>query len=196
VVKKVNSCLLLLALFIGACSLNKNSNESADYIEAENLYQKKVKQYTFTLKPFSSEKLLATNYAETINTQSPAERDSIIAEYKNYLCFVFEIDIEGFHGDISDYEEPEPSNEKNSESKVSYYLFNMQNDFKLKSNNGSESPCVIYYYERLNEIAKTNRFIVGFKKGTAHDYTFEYNNPYFNCGKINFSINQQHLALN
>lgn len=193
-VKKVSKYLFMMLIFISACSTNKSSNDSLDFIEDENLYMKNIKQYTFKLKPYNSGRLININYKEDINKLSKPQQDSIIKEYNDYLCFVFEIDIADFKGDISEYEEQGKDYDYNQ--KVNYYLFEMQNSFKLKDNNGVETPCVIYYFERLNEIAKTNRFIIGFKKPVNNEQRFEYENPYFNCGKINFSINKQHLALN
>jgi hypothetical protein len=193
-VKIISKYFFVFVVFISSCSTNKNSNDNNDFISDENLYLKTVKQYTFKLKPYSSNRLVNINYKEDINKFSKVQQDSIIKEYNSYLCFVFEIDIDDFKGDISDYEEP--GKDFNYDQKVNYYLFEMQNSFKLKDSKGGETPCLIYYFERLNEIAKTNRFIVGFKKPKTEEQRFEYENPYFNCGKINFSINKQHLALN
>ncbi len=194
-VKKLNNLLVLLTvcMLVLSCSLSRSADESTDYLEQDNLYQKKIKQYTFRLKPFDPMRLIKINYGDSINTFSKQAVDSIISEYKGYLCFVFEIDIDGFKGDIADYETGKPTD---FEQRSSYYLFGMQNDFKLKDEKGMENPCLFYYYERLNEIARTNRFIIGFKNTNAPEVTVQYNNPYFNCGNINFSINTHHLAFN
>lgn len=174
--------------------MNKSSNESTDFLEDEGFYQKKIKQYTFILKPYNAEKLIAVNYRSDIDKYTKPQQDSIIKEYNDYLCFVLEVKIDGFTGDISQYEEPGKNSDV--EKKSNYYLFEMQNNLKLKDDAGNETPCNIYYYERLSELARSNRFIIGFKKPKTENIRLEYDNPYFGCGKINFSINKQHLALN
>jgi hypothetical protein len=198
VARKINSLLLILATtLLTCCTLKKDSEsgfDSLDYKKNEDFYYKKVNQYGFRLKPFDPAKLMSINYGDTLNSFSREKRDSIELEYKSYTCFVFEIDIEGFTGDISDYETV--TNEGTPGQKMNYYLFGMQSDFRLVNEKGAESPCIIYYYERLNEIAKTNRFIIGFTNPKQGDISLEYNNPYFNCGKIRFSINKQHLEFN
>lgn len=193
--KRTNSLFFLLTLLTySSCSLNRTTNESTDYNEKNNFYSKKINQFTFILKPFGSEKLLDTNYDHNLGNQSETAKDSILNEYKEYMCFVFEIDIDGFHGDISDYEQH--GKESDSEQRSNYYLFDMQHSFILVNEDSTEVPCQIYYYERLNEMAKINRFIVGFRNTKRRNVTFEYTNPYFNCGKIKFAINNQPLAYN
>lgn len=184
-------------LLMSCCALKKGGEEgfdSLDYKEQEGLYYKKVKQYGFRLKPFDPLRLMTINYGDTVNSFSKAKRDSIESEYKDYACFVFEIDIDGFNGDISEYDEP--GKEEAQDQKMNYYLFGMQHNFRLISDKGDETPCIIYYYERLSEIAKTNRFIIGFKNPKQEEISLEYNNPYFSCGRIRFSINKQHLEIN
>jgi hypothetical protein len=194
VVKKINSLLLLAMILLTACKSSEDGFDSLDYKEKEEFYYKKVSQYGFRLKPFDPVRLMTVNYGDALNSFSKEKRDSISLEYKGYACFVFEIDVEGFTGDITDYESA--ANEATHEQKMNYYLFGMQNDFRLMNEKGIETPCIIYYYERLNEIAKTNRFIIGFKTPNQGGTSLEYNNPYLNCGKIKFSINKQHLAFN
>jgi hypothetical protein len=180
-----------LLVIISACSVNRGSDGNLDYDQERNIYFKKIGQYAFSLKSYSSDKLAAVNYSE--DSISKDAKDSIIRDYDNFICFVFEIDIDGFRESIIDYDEP--GKEFNYDEKVNYYLFNMQRNLKLKNGKGIETPCTIYYHERMNEISRTNRFIVGFKKIGTEDAIFEYTNPYLNCGKVNISINKKDLAL-
>ena len=173
-------------------SCSKDSpNDSTD---SNNFYSKQIGIYTFISKPFNAEKLIKLNYKESFEKLSAETKDSIIKEYNNYMCFLFEIKIDGFTGDIVEYDEPKKESDYNK--KLSYYLFEMQKDFSLKDSKGLETPCTIYYFERLSEIAKTNKFIVGFNKVNSDGITFEYNNQIINCGNIKFNIRSNQLALN
>jgi hypothetical protein len=187
--KKAIKYLGILFVIISSCSVNKDPDGSTDFDEEKNVYFKKIGRYHFSLKPYSSDRLAAINYPGG----SGETRDSIIKDYNDFICFVFEIDIDGFSESITDYDEP--GKESDYDEKVNYYLFGMQNDLKLADNKGFETPCTIYYHERTNEISKSNRFIAGFRRPKTEDLIFEYNNPYLNCGKVNISINKQHLAL-
>jgi hypothetical protein len=155
--------------------------EGSDNITFQN---RKIREFSFSLKPFPSEHLAKINY--DFSKLSISEKDSVLAEYSEFTCFVFDINIDGFRGDICEYEEVKNYNYDNV---INYYLFDMQKNFSLLDNNGKSTPCSIYYFERLNELAHTNRFIIGFRKEKSETTTLEYENPYFNCGKINFEIN-------
>lgn len=179
---------IILAVLLN-CTARK-TGESLDFDSDKGKYIKKVKQYTFTLVPLNSEKLAAINYDQDVGEGE--YRDSITAQYSDFTCFMFEINIDGFTGDLSEYEEP--GKEGNYNAKVNYYLFEMQRSLRLVNDKGIESPCSVYYFERLNELARKNRFMIGFKKPEGSNFVLEYNNPFFSCGKINIGINSYHLA--
>lgn len=184
--------IFLLLVTAASCSMNKDTNGSMDYDAEKNIYSKRIGPYTFDLKPYSTGKLASINYED--KTISRETKDTIVNDYNNFVCFVFEIGIDGFSESITDYDEP--GKESDYDKKVNYYLFEMQNDLKLKNGKGLETPCTIYYHERMSGISKINRFIVGFRRTGTESLVFEYTNPYLNCGKVNISINEQHLALN
>jgi hypothetical protein len=190
--KKVILYIIGAVLIIHGCSLKRTSDE----LNAESLkdvYSKKVDQFEFRLVPFKTEKLFEVNYKDQESLRQN-EKDSILNEYSNYLCFVFEIKINGFEGDITEY--GIPGENVDQTEKLNYYLFGMQKSLSLKDANGNESSCVIYYREQLNEIVKTNRFIVGFNKPSGKDVIFEYDNKLLNSDKIQINLNNHHLALN
>jgi len=169
-------------LFLAACSRDNHP---------ENSLVKKAGAFTFMLRPYSSERLAAVNYANTGLSQ--ASRDSIIKEYDQFLCFVLEISIDGFGNSIENYSSG-PAKELSYEKRSDYYLFGMQHDLKLLERD-HETPCTIYYYERMNEITSANRFVIGFKKGGSAETVLEYNNPCLDCGKIRFHLDNSHLAI-
>lgn len=183
----------LLIVFLQACSLSRSSEET-DESNGGETYTKKIGMYSFKLTSCNANKLIAINYKNSLDTMSKSAADSIKKEYNNYMCFVLEINIDGFEGDIVDYDEPGIEIDYNK--KLNYYLFNMQNDLMIKDDKGRSSACVIYYYERLNQLARSNKFIVGFNNTVEDNFTFQYTPSILKCGNINFNINKNHLALN
>lgn len=193
VVKKIKY-IFILSVFLQACSLSRSSEEVDESDAVGQSYSKTIGNYTFKATPCNSNKLIAINYKDKLEAMSKSAVDSVIKEYNNYLCFIFEINIEGFDGDIVDYDEP--NNEIDYTKKLNYYLFSMQNDFNIKDDKGKSSACIIYYFERLNELTRSNKFIVGFNNSVDNNFTFQYSPSLLKCGDINFNINKNHLALN
>lgn len=184
---------VLIGLILSACSLSRDTSGSTLFNEDVGEYFKSIKEFNFKLKPYNSSKMASINYGHAIENMASELKDSILNEYDNYLCFLLEIDIKGFTGEITDYDPI--GKESDYDQKVNYYLFEMQHDLKLTDIKGSQYPCLIYFYERLSELNKANRFVIGFKKPSSNDICFEYDNPFINCGKIKFSIEKQHLAI-
>lgn len=192
-VKNTIKFFLVGALLV-SCSLNRDTSDVTTlFSDEDGVYSKIIKEFGFKLIPYNSCKMAMINYGGAINDLSEVRRDSIFKEYDNYVCFLLEIDIKGFKGEMTDYDLP--GKEVDYDDKVNYYLFGMQKDIKLKDAKGNEYPCIIYYHERLNELSKANRFLVGFNKPNSDEIFFEYENPFINCGKVKFNIEKQHLAL-
>ncbi len=182
--------LLLISLITTSCNKDSSSSLQGDSFDSnsnKNAYKKQIKQFKFILQPLSIDNLLAINYKN--KKLSEAETKEIKKEYSEYWCFKFEILIEDFNAEITEYYDKK--DEKGDYDKlVSYYLFDMQKDLKLIALNGEETPCNIYSFERNFELVKSNRFMIGFKKPkSTNQITFSYNNNNLTIGKLNFQIN-------
>ncbi|MDX2172815.1 MAG: hypothetical protein SFY56_06825 [Bacteroidota bacterium] len=188
-VKLISSYIIVVVILFQSCSLKKANKEEYEYTGTS--YSKNIGKYSFKLTPFDSKKLIALNYKDELERISNAEKDSIQKEYDNYLCFVLEITIDGYTGDIVDFEEQNMESDYNK--RLNYFLTEMQNDLILKDSKGIDTPCNIYYFQRLSELAKTNKFIVGFSKPSSNEITFQYKNSLLKCGTINFSFNKNNI---
>ncbi|MBL7930626.1 MAG: hypothetical protein JNL60_01920 [Bacteroidia bacterium] len=185
---KIAGVLILLGLvLVGSfCSLRLAGERSNEKEFVGNVSQKEIGEFTFSLKPISSEKMFIINYGDTLSNDT---RETVLKEYDEFLCYVFEIDIKGFDGSISEYDILGKSSDY--EKKNKYYLFDMQRDIKLTNAKGGEIPCSIFFQEQLNHIISSNRFIIGFRCRHAGDMILEYDNPYLNCGKVNIALDNK-----
>jgi hypothetical protein len=163
-------------------------NNSEDRFGTAGIYKKRIKQYKFLLRPLGTEDLVKINYKN--QDLSDDQLRELANEYKDYCCFKFEILVDGFNAEITEYYDKN-DDKVNYEELVSYYLFGMQNDLKIFGADGNEMPCNIYFFERNYSLLKSNRFIIGFRKPAGENFTFSYNNTYLNIGKVNFLINKQ-----
>ncbi len=168
----LSACMIFL---LGSCKPEKST-----------AYEKQLKQFKFKLSPISAEALVKINYRN--EALSPEETDKVMREYKDYLCFRFEISIDNFKGEITEYYDKNDSR-ADYDKLMSYYLFDMQNDLYLTGDNGEKIPCNLYVFERNYELTKSNRFMVVFKKPQTGNCKFTYDNRYLNIGKVNFLIN-------
>lgn len=179
---------LLVLLAAGALLIAGNNKAR----HSNEIFEKRINNLSFTLKPFTSAALFDINYSG--KQVSKQQRDSIISEYDAFTCFVFEIGIDGYSGRISDYSPDHKTSGK--DQRVNYYLFEMQNDLKLVDKTNTEIPCTIYYYEQLSGISPTNRFVIGFTKTKHALQTFEYRNHYLNTERVTIDLTKHFFAFN
>lgn len=166
-------------LLFASCSNRRLSEEKA-------VYEKQLKQFNFKLSAVDPETLVKINYKN--QDLSKEETKKIMDEYKDYLCFRFEIKVDGFSEEITQYYD-KYDNKADYDKLINYYLFEMQNDLYLVGDNSEKIPCSIYFFERNYDLTKSNRFMLVFKKfETKGKVTFTYDNKYLNIGKVNFLI--------
>ncbi|MBA3682859.1 MAG: hypothetical protein H0W73_17095 [Bacteroidetes bacterium] len=183
--KLIKYIQLLFSLFLTVTVLNSCDTKNK---QGTGIITKEIKQYKFLLQPLTANDLFNINYGN--KDVDEKEKKIILAEYETFCCFRFDIKVEGFDKEITEYYDK--ADEKvDYDQLLNYYLFGMQQDFKLLGMDGSEASCNIYFYERNFMLTKSNRFIVGFKKPSKMEtLTFSYDNRFLSIGKINFQINK------
>lgn len=180
--------LMVLVLLLSFCSLKRGDSAK----DSPALFsEKKIGRYTFRIEPIPASKLIAIHYGkDKFQSLRSSERDSIVSEYEQYVCFLFEIEIDDYSGDIAEYEHPDVKMEM--AKRLNYFLFDMQKDFSLLDNKGTVYPCRIYYFQRLSEMTKRNQFIVGFDKPVHSEVlSFQYENSALNCGPVKMILNNE-----
>jgi len=175
-------------LMHGSCLKESNASLSNANALDDGVYQKQIKQFKFILQPISANELVKLNYKN--KELNSSEIKEIEKAYSDFMCFKFEILIEGFNYEITEYYDKDER--EDYDKLINYYLFEMQKDLKLNSSDGEEVTSSIYSFERNFELVKSNRFIIGFKKPKSQaEITFSYDNKYLNIGKVNFQINKK-----
>lgn len=179
--KYIGLSIILVAVFLVAYGFIKfKRNIKPD------TFVKEIKEYRFELTPISDKQLVSINYkASQLSEQN---RDSIEKSYQDFICFKLDVIIKNFQEDITSFVDKSFGEEVNSDQLTNYYLFKMQQDLKLNTNN-EELPCLIYFFERNFALTKRNTFIVGFKHPVKNDRTYlSIDNKYFGLGKINIEL--------
>lgn len=179
--KYIGLSIILVAVFLVAYGFIKfKRNIKPD------TFVKEIKEYRFELTPISDKQLVSINYkASQLSEQN---RDSIEKSYQDFICFKLDVIIKNFQEDITSFVDKSFGEEVNSDQLTNYYLFKMQQDLKLNTNN-EELPCLIYFFEQNFALTKRNTFIVGFKHPVKNDRTYlSIDNKYFGLGKINIEL--------
>lgn len=158
---------------------------------AQNRQQKKINDVTLTLTALKPESLAAINYGEALERMRSEQKDSVMLEYQSYSCFIFDIDIDGFSGTLSDYR-PSGSNYRETEI-AQFYASDLQSHLSLEVKNGEPLPCEVFFAEKSNGLPGRTRLIAGFRTEGRIPLVFKFNNPYLNCGTIQFNINRDQI---
>lgn len=87
------------------------------------------------------------------------------------------------------------SHPSESQSRLNYFSFGMQQDLSLEFESGRNS-CKLYHFERASDMAPHRTFVLGFPRNpdSAPDLTFVYNGQEFNTGPVKLKFEQKDLS--
>lgn len=183
--------ILLGAVCMASCASGPKELEQAEYISwfkdnQEAKQQKQIRDVHYSLTYVPAEYVMLNNHRKDLEQMRIAERDSLLAEYKTYDYFIYQIAIDQFREELAKYK---LNTEAAYYERVDYYAFRMQDDLKMVSGKGDTLPCVVYHFERNYGVSPENRFLIGFKKPTTNeDRTVIVDNKYLESGPVKFTV--------
>lgn len=118
--------------------------------------------------------------------------DQVKKEFGNLLYFDFKIEADDIPTELLKYK---VGGEAEYQRRITYFAYEMQNDFCLVDNNDT-LPCIMFHYERTYDIVPYAKVLLGFdplKNNASKTFEFIYQDRVFSNGLIKFTFRKSDL---